>query len=211
MIGFEFDGLYWHSELAGCRKSLMVKTNMCNSAGVQLVHVLEDEWDLRKEQCKAKIREVLGVYDPVCSKFKVCRASREYAQAFLDSNCCDIFARASAFNFAAVSDAGKMLATIGVSVFDGIVTFHNMCCSVDCVNLDVVDSIVDHVIREYGRTMCFQAKVDGRWSSMLNRFDVCSHSQPSKWTVDCSKWLRTGICRSAAKQSSDVTYITDCG
>lgn len=113
-IGFEFDGLYWHSELAGCKKPLQAKTKLCENAGIALVHVLEDEWDLRKEQCKAKICEVLGIYDECSMDFEVQCISRQFMQEFLDANCYDLFARASACNFVAVSYSGEVLACIGI-------------------------------------------------------------------------------------------------
>jgi hypothetical protein len=70
-IGIEFDGLYWHSELAGSRRSLQLKTELCRKAGIALVHVLEDEWDMRIEQCKAQLKLVLGVHDSMPREFSV--------------------------------------------------------------------------------------------------------------------------------------------
>lgn len=95
MIGFEFDGLYWHSQLAGSRLSLLAKTYFCEVAGITLVHVLEDEWDLREEQCKARIRQTLGLHDDCMKITSFKRLGNEEADVFLERNSYDLFAKHS--------------------------------------------------------------------------------------------------------------------
>jgi hypothetical protein len=59
-LAFEFDGTYWHSELAGKSKDYHLnKTNECESLGIHLVHIFEDEWKDKNEIIKAKIRSLL--------------------------------------------------------------------------------------------------------------------------------------------------------
>ena len=49
-LGIEFDGLYWHSALGGAdRMSLHYKTTLCKDHGILLMHLFEDEWDLKKD------------------------------------------------------------------------------------------------------------------------------------------------------------------
>jgi len=44
-IAIEYDGLYWHSELAGKDKHYHIsKTNLCLERGIQLFHIFENEW-----------------------------------------------------------------------------------------------------------------------------------------------------------------------
>jgi very-short-patch-repair endonuclease len=60
-LAIEYDGLYWHSELAGypIRKHLD-KTEACLSVGIRLIHVFEDEWVHQQGIVKSRISALLG-------------------------------------------------------------------------------------------------------------------------------------------------------
>jgi len=57
-IAFEFNGLYWHSELnlENPEKYHILKTELCKKEGVQLIHIFEDEWFYKKEIIKNMIK-----------------------------------------------------------------------------------------------------------------------------------------------------------
>jgi len=60
-IGFELDGLYWHSEAQKPNsKYHLLKTEKCKSNGVRLIHIFEDEWKYKQEICKSIILGILG-------------------------------------------------------------------------------------------------------------------------------------------------------
>ena len=60
-IAFEFDGLYWHSEIKKPNKKYHLnKTIECEKQGIQLIHIFEDEWVYKKYICKSRIRNILG-------------------------------------------------------------------------------------------------------------------------------------------------------
>lgn len=61
-IGIEFNGNKWHTEWYG-RKGRMYhleKTKTCNSQGVRLIQIFEDEYKYRKDVVLSKIRHILG-------------------------------------------------------------------------------------------------------------------------------------------------------
>lgn len=62
-IGFEYNGLYWHSELKKEKKYHINKTNECLKNGIQLIHIFEDEWINKKEICKSRIKNILKISD----------------------------------------------------------------------------------------------------------------------------------------------------
>ena len=71
-IGFEFDGLYWHSEVKKSEFYHFEKTDDCEKNGVKLYHVFEDEWKFKKDIVKSKIKSILGktenkIYARKCS------------------------------------------------------------------------------------------------------------------------------------------------
>ena len=59
-LAIEFDGLYWHNELNKPNTYHLRKTEMCEAAGLHLVHVFEDEWIEKQDIVKSRISGILG-------------------------------------------------------------------------------------------------------------------------------------------------------
>ena len=61
-IGFEFNGLYWHSEKNGKdRKYHLKKTKKAKEKGIRLIHIFEDEWVYKKDIVKSRIKNILNI------------------------------------------------------------------------------------------------------------------------------------------------------
>lgn len=62
-MAIEYNGLYYHSEISGKkdRQFHLSKTKECEKQGIQLIHIFEDDWKLKKEIIKSKLRHILGV------------------------------------------------------------------------------------------------------------------------------------------------------
>ena len=60
-LSIEFDGIYWHSEQTGIGKYYHLrKTDMCEEKGHQLIHIFEDEWILKKNIVKSRLKHILN-------------------------------------------------------------------------------------------------------------------------------------------------------
>lgn len=59
-IAFEFNGLYWHSELYKDKLYHLNKTNRCTEIGIELFHVFEDDWTFKQDIVKSMILNKLG-------------------------------------------------------------------------------------------------------------------------------------------------------
>jgi hypothetical protein len=59
-IAFEFNGLYWHSELHKDKKYHLQKTEECLNRNIQLIHVYQDEWINKQEIVKSRILYLLN-------------------------------------------------------------------------------------------------------------------------------------------------------
>jgi len=61
----EYDGLYYHSEYSGNKDKHyhVSKTNMCESIGVQLIHIFDSEWNdpIKQKIIKSILKHKLGV------------------------------------------------------------------------------------------------------------------------------------------------------
>jgi hypothetical protein len=59
-LGFEFNGLYWHSEEKKSKGYHLDKTNYFKERGIRIIHIWEDDWDNRKEIIKSQIGNWVG-------------------------------------------------------------------------------------------------------------------------------------------------------
>lgn len=59
-IAIEFNGLYWHSTKFVSKWYHLNKTLDCLEKGVDLIHIFEDEWNLKQEIVKSRLKNILG-------------------------------------------------------------------------------------------------------------------------------------------------------
>lgn len=88
-LAIEFDGLYWHStELDTDKNYHLTKTNKCNEKNIQLIHVFENEWILKKDIIKSRIKNLLGIYDSTifARKCQIKNVSISESKAFQEVN-----------------------------------------------------------------------------------------------------------------------------
>jgi len=54
-LAFEFNGIYWHSDLYKQKNYHIDKSNMCHEENIKLVHIWEDDWLNKKDIIKSMI------------------------------------------------------------------------------------------------------------------------------------------------------------
>lgn len=59
-VGFEFNGVYFHSEKFKDKNYHLQKLNIAQLSGIKLIQIWEDDWILRTNIVKEHIRQVLG-------------------------------------------------------------------------------------------------------------------------------------------------------
>jgi hypothetical protein len=59
-IAFEFNGLYWHSDLFKEKDYHLNKKIKCEELGINLIHIWEDDWLYKKEVVKSRILNLLN-------------------------------------------------------------------------------------------------------------------------------------------------------
>ena len=62
-IGFEFNGLYWHSELFKDEDYHLNKTIYFNNIGIDIIHIWEDDWKYKQDIIKSIIKSKLNIYE----------------------------------------------------------------------------------------------------------------------------------------------------
>ena len=59
-LAFEFNGLYWHSDVYKNNKYHLNKTKECENLGIKLFHIWEDDWIYKQDIIKSMILNKLG-------------------------------------------------------------------------------------------------------------------------------------------------------
>lgn len=87
-IGFEFNGLYWHSIEYKEKNYHLNKTNHFKEKGIKIIHIWEDDWDYKKEVIKSQIINWLGLNTNriYARKCKVIEINIKDIRLFLNSN-----------------------------------------------------------------------------------------------------------------------------
>jgi hypothetical protein len=85
-LGIEYNGLYWHSELAGKSKWYhKVKYNQMKEKGIQLIQIFEDEWIHYKEKVKQRLLSKLQQQKKYhARKCKITKLDYKTTKTFLD-------------------------------------------------------------------------------------------------------------------------------
>lgn len=85
-IAFEFDGLYWHSEIFKHKNFHRDKTDECFKHDVRLYHIFEDEWKFKQRIVKNRIRNLLGLtpFKLYARKCEVKEISNKQASIFFE-------------------------------------------------------------------------------------------------------------------------------
>jgi len=61
-IAIEYCGLYWHSELQGKNQNYhLKKLEKCESIGMRLITIFEDEWLVKKDIIEKRLKHILGL------------------------------------------------------------------------------------------------------------------------------------------------------
>lgn len=86
-LGFEYDGVIWHSEKFRDKDELLNKTKSAETQNIRLIHIFDDEWSTKKEICKSRVLNYLGKSKRIYArKCQIEEVSNKEAKDFLDSN-----------------------------------------------------------------------------------------------------------------------------
>lgn len=99
-VAIEFNGMYWHSENAGGKDKHyhLKKTEACEEAGIQLIHIFGNEWILKRDIVKRKLAHILDNSDDDivhASNCKVNTITNEEAEPFLEEHHLQGFSQSS--------------------------------------------------------------------------------------------------------------------
>jgi hypothetical protein len=83
-IGFEFNGLYWHSEEFKENNYHKDKVDLANTKGIKLFHVYEDDWTYKKDIMK---NDILRLLKPINKeKINIFETDEELSNLYISNN-----------------------------------------------------------------------------------------------------------------------------
>ena len=87
-IGFEFNGIYWHSDERLDNNYHLNKTNYFKEKNIRIIHIWEDDWDNNRDIIKSQITYLLNKCDNriYARKCEIREVSGEIAKRFLENN-----------------------------------------------------------------------------------------------------------------------------
>lgn len=87
-LGFEFNGLWWHSEINKNSNYHLNKTELGDKLGIKLIHIYEDDWLLKGDIVKSRILNLLGksnkIYARKCQVREI--NNNKLVRSFLEKN-----------------------------------------------------------------------------------------------------------------------------
>lgn len=87
-IGFEFNGIWWHSDIYKDKWYHLNKLNYFKEKGIRIINIWEDDWIHKKEIIKSQISNLLGISNKIWARKCLIKEIKDVsvARKFLDEN-----------------------------------------------------------------------------------------------------------------------------
>ena len=164
-LAFEFDGLYWHSELYKDKDYHLNKTEICKENDIQLIHIFEDEWLYKQDIVKSRIRGLLGLNERIFArKCEIKEVSYKDSEQFLNDNhiqgnCMSSYRYGLYYNNKLVS-----LMTFGKSRFANEYELLRFCNKLNINVIGGASKLFKHFLSDHSEIIEIISFADRRWS-----------------------------------------------
>ena len=231
-IGFEFNGLYWHSEEYKDKNYHLNKTNYFRDLGIRIIHIWEDDWDFKKDIIKSQIINWLNlntekVFARKCEINEI--EDNKLIREFLDKNHIQGYTRSV-----------KKIGIFYKSVLIGLMTFDKFegrkkmkedewnlsrfCCKLNTNVIGGASRLLKYFINKY-KPKKLITYADRSWSNgdLYHKlgFKIFNESKADyKYLINKNRLhksnfkksnLNTTLSESAFMEKSNIYRIWDCG
>lgn len=201
-IGFEYHGLFYHSQFRGnhLQSRHLDAVNAAEADGIHLIQIFEDEWILKNEITKSRIKNILGISEQktAARKCEIRELVNVEAKEFLDLNHLQGYQRASisiglfhdtelvqCMTFTDINDRVSGNSQFDQGVFENVRSCIKMGWNVS----GGFDRILKYFELKYNPSMLI-GFADRRWSSSVKGtyydrlgFDFDSITRPCFWVM----------------------------
>lgn len=184
-IAIEYDGLYWHNELRLENDYHLNKTNACNSKGIDLIHVFEDDWSNHKEIVKSMIASRLGIYERkiFARKCEIKTVDKDICKKFFNANHLQGFAKGDIY--LGLFYQNELVQAIIINKkgwHDGNVELTRMATKLNIQVIGGFSKLMNHLVTDYN----FKSVVSYVYKSWFNGkgylasgFEIVKENKPS--------------------------------
>lgn len=224
-IGFEFNGLYWHSNKFKDKNYHLDKTNYFLERGVRIVHIWEDDWIFKKDIIKSQIINLIGVSERIpARKCKVMLIEdSKLVKEFLDRNHVQGFVTSKVKIGLLYND--KLVSLMVFDQFEGRKkmkedewNLSRFCSSLGTSVVGGASKIISFFVKNYHPKRIISYS-DRSWSNgnlyFMLGFSKVSNGHPDyKYVVDNKRFHKSGFRKSMTGISEsclEYPKIYDCG
>jgi very-short-patch-repair endonuclease len=192
-LAIELNGVYWHSINFKEPSYHLNKTELCESSGIQLIHIFEDEWIYKKEIVCSRILNMLGknsrkIYARSC---EIRDLTGSQIKKFLDDNHIQGYLPSTYkyglfFNdeLVSVMTFGPLRRALGAVPSDQEYEMYRFCSKLNTSVVGGASKLLKYFIRNYNPSKII-SYADRRWSNgnlytSLN-FIKKSNGSPNYW------------------------------
>jgi len=174
-VAIEVNGLYWHSEYGGKKTKdyHVMKTESCESKGVQLIHIFEDDWNIKRNIVLSKLSSIINqekmkVYARNCIILEVDKRAKtqflsEYHIQGSDKSNINIGLYYDK-DLVAIMTFGKLRRSLGQSAIDG---HYELCRYATKINVvGGASKCLSYFIKSYNPNKII-TYADRKWTSLI--------------------------------------------
>lgn len=195
-LAIEYNGLYWHNSEKKEKTYHKKKTDDCESMGIQLIHIFEDEWIFRKDIVESRLKYLLGLQTNIINarQCTIKKVSNEDKDNFLIKNHIqsrDIGSsvRLGAYynnSLVAIMTFGPPSISKGDNNIDGQWEMKRFCSEINLIINGIAGKLLSHFKKNYPwkKIITF---ADRRWSTgklyRILGFEEIRKTDPGYWYI----------------------------
>ena len=208
-IGFEINGNYYRSEISGRKnkKYHITKTQKANEKNVKLIQIFEDEWILKKDIVKSRIKNILGIEQQkifarncIIKEVSFLEAKEFNVKNHIQGHCVDKIRLGLYYKSVLVSlmTFGKERKALGISdIKEGVYELLRFSSKINYTILGGFNKILYFFVKNY-QPKKIKTYADCRWSGMKPEntiygktgFVFLKFTQPSYFYVHTSDYMK---------------------
>jgi predicted nucleic acid-binding Zn-ribbon protein len=200
-IGFEYNGLLWHSTKYKRNHSMLDKLQIAENCGIKLINIFEDEWLWKREICESRILNIIGLSEKIYARMcNIQEVGYKDAKAFLEKNHIQ-GAVSSKYNIAlfyqdemvALMTFGALRKNLGQVNKPGYFELLRFCCKLNTSIIGGASRLFKYFIKKYSPIEII-SYADRRWSQgdLYEKlgFQFVSNTKPNYSYIDGKQQMR---------------------
>lgn len=166
-IAFEYNGTYWHNERYIDKNYHLNKTEQCEQKGIQLIHIYEYDWHIKKNIILSYIKFLLNknkIY--VITNIYIEEISNELKDCFLQNNC--LYNTKSTINIGLFDDNKILIAIMTfIKMEENVFIFSTFCTLSNYFIKNAHIELFKYFLYKYNPKKIY-ASVDRSWHTTAN-------------------------------------------